>query len=111
MAAKIQGHRNPFGKALPDYTVAQLDFVLEMAALDEPDRYSFTRDGKETGRSTSTAALASWTDTLKGPLLARYLEQIGIGAGNRAVAAYLARKRTGLRPGLTRRGKPVDELP
>lgn len=92
---------------MPEYTVAQLDFVLEMAAIDEPDRYSFVRDGKESGRSVASAALASWADTLKGPLRERYLEQIGIAAGNRAVAAYLARQRTGLKPGLTRRGKPV----
>lgn len=82
-----------------------------MAALDEPDRYSFTRDGKETGRSITTTGLASWTDTLKGALRERYLESIGIAAGNRAVAAYLAKRYTGLKPGLSRKGKPVDELP
>jgi len=90
--------------------VAQLDFVLEMAALDEPERYSFVRNGKETGRSAVSATLASWTDTLKGLLRTRYLEQIGIAAGNRAVAAYLARQRTGLKPGFTRKGKTIDDL-
>jgi hypothetical protein len=107
LAARIQGHRNPFGKPLPEYTIAQLDFVLEMAALDEPDRYSFVRNGKEMGRSETTTALASWTDTLKGALHALYLVQIGITAANRAVAAYAARKQSGLKPGFTRHGKPT----
>lgn len=87
--------------------MAQLDFVLEMAALDEPDRYSFVRDGKASGRSEVPAAMAAWTDTLKGALRTRYLEQLGINTANRARAAYAARRRTGLQPGFTRKGKPV----
>jgi len=88
--------------------VAQLDFVLEMAALDEPDRYTFVRDGKETGRAVAAVSLASWTDTLIGPLRQRYLAHIGIAAANRAVTAYAARQSKGLKPGFTRQGKPAE---
>ena len=81
-----------------------------MAALDEPDRYRFVRNGVEAGQATAPAALASWLDTLKGMLRMRYLERTGITAGNRAVAAYAAKKQTGLKPGFSRKGKPTDPL-
>jgi hypothetical protein len=79
-----------------------------MAARDDPERYSFTRNGIETGRPVTPAVLASWADTLKGVVRTRYLEQIGVTAGNRALAAYYARKGPALKPGLTRKGKVVD---
>lgn len=80
-----------------------------MAALDEPEQYRFTRDGVDTNRSNTSAVLTSWADTLKGPLYLRYLERIGVAAGNRGLAIYRARHATGLKPGLTRKGKAIDE--
>lgn len=106
LASKIQGHRNPFGKPLTEYNVAQLDFILEMAALDEPDRYSFTRQSETT--TTQPQALAAWSDVLIGPLQSAYMDRIGITAGNRGLALYAAKHGTGLVPGFSRAGKPID---
>jgi hypothetical protein len=81
-----------------------------MAALDEPDRYTFTRDGKESGRPAAPSVLASWMNVMKGPLRMRYLEHTGIAAANKAVEAYAARRAGGLKPGFTRAGKPADPI-
>ncbi len=82
-----------------------------MAAIDDPEHYSFTRDGIETSRSTKPAAMASWADTLQGPLRQRYLELIGVAAGSRALATYYARRQSGLKPGFTKKGKAIDVGP
>jgi hypothetical protein len=108
LASKIQGHRNPFGKPLIEYSVAQLDFILEMAALDEPDRYSFVRESTTTSPGASAATLASWADVLSGTLQAAYMDRLGITQGNRALALYAAKHGAGLTPGFSRGGKPID---
>jgi hypothetical protein len=107
----IQGHRNPFGKALRDYTIAELDFVLEMAAIDNPDQYTFSRGGTPAGRSDAPVAMAGWMSVLKEPLLQRYLERVGVAQGIRAVAAWKAKQTGGLKPGFSRAGKPTDKVP
>lgn len=105
----IQGHRNPFGKPLADYTTAEMDFVLEMAALDEPDRWTFVRDGQRAGASDVPKARAEWHGVLGGRLAVDYMLRTGIAAGNANVAAWRARQGGGLRPGLSRGGKALDD--
>lgn len=96
-----------------DYTVAQLDFVLEMASLDEPDQYTFTRADRPHGRAEIPVAMTRWNDVLRGRLQQQYLERLGLGNAVRAVTEWRARQHqqtagAGLRPGLSRNGKPVD---
>ena len=105
MASVIQGHRNPFGKSLTDYTVPELDFVLEMAARDEPERFTFTRAGTASVRQPE--ALARWQDTLAGPLRMRFLGRFGLTRQIEAVRAWKTRQAPGLRPGLSRGGKEI----
>ena len=107
----IQGHRNPFGKALRDYTVAELDFVLEMAAIDTPDQYTFSRAGSPAGRSEAPIAMASWMSVLREPLKQQYLERVGVAQGIRSVAMWRATQGGGLKPGFSRAGKPIDKGP
>ena len=107
MASVVQGHRNPWGKPLAEHTVAELDFVLEQAALDEPDRWSFIRGGRK--GATSTAAMAKWSDALGGSLFRRYLERTGLTRGIANIANWKRRQGGGLKPGLTRGGKPIGE--
>jgi hypothetical protein len=105
IASVIQGHRNPFGKALRDYTVAELDFVLEMAALDDPEHYSFSRAG---AKDAPAAAMTGWVNVLREPLKQRYLELIGVAQGIRSVAAWQARATGGLKPGFSRKTPSAD---
>lgn len=76
-----------------------------MAARDEPDKWNFVRPGRE----APTKALAGWTDVLKGRLLLQYLGKIGVTAGIAGVAAWRKRQQQGggLKPGLTKGGKPL----
>lgn len=104
----IQGHRNPFGKALRDYSIAELDFVLEMASLDEPERYSFTRSGKQAGVKEAPAAMATWLNVLTGALRDRYLERIGVARGIRSVLDWKAKQTGGLKLGFSRKVPPAD---
>lgn len=110
MASVIQGHRNPFGKALLEYNTAQLDFVLEMAAIDEPDRWKFRRSGEEVERSES---LARWRDSLAGRALVGFLARTGLAHASRGLAAYEARRLrgtdAGMKPGLSRAGKALPD--
>lgn len=108
-AAKIQGHRNPFGKPLIEYTMVELDFVLEMAALDDPDKWTFQRIGH--APAVASKSLASWTSRLAGKALTRFMLRTGIARANKGVAAWEARRSMGgrLRPGLSRQGKRVDD--
>jgi hypothetical protein len=90
-ASKIQGHRNPFGKSLLDYTVAELDFVLEMAAIDSPKEYVFKRGEIASDGSHVPAAKAAWVNALRGGALAGYLKGIPF----KMVAAYHKRTKPG----------------
>lgn len=99
-AAKIQGHKNPFGKTLLEYTVPELDFVLEMEALDNPKGFVFKRGGISTDGSHVTEAKAAWASVLRGAALTRYLSGIPF----KAVQAYRARvsgaQAAGMKPGI-----------
>jgi hypothetical protein len=72
--ATIQGHHNPFLPDLLALNEAQLDFILEMWAVDNPKRGRFVREGKSPGM-TEAKARARWADVLRGPALAAYLAQ------------------------------------
>jgi hypothetical protein len=107
MAAVIQGHRDPFGKKLSEYTTAQLDFVLEMAAVDEPERWVFQRGGED--RKAHAESLAKWRDALAGRALMEVLNLSGATAARAGIAAWKSRRMggSGMRPGLTRGGRKV----
>lgn len=105
MASVIQGHRNPFGKALTEYSVPELDFVLEMAARDEPERYIFKRAGA--GQPLSKA-LASWHDVFAGELRQWYMLRTGLAQGLSNVVQWRRRQGGGLQPGISRGGKAID---
>ena len=99
-AAKIQGHRDPFGKKLLDYTVAELDFVLEMEALDKPDEYVFERGGIASNNAHVPHNKAAWASVLRGTALAKFFSGIPFGP----VAAYHARQQAGaMMPGIRER--------
>ena len=104
----IQGHRNPFGKPITDYAPHELDFVAEMAALDEPDHWTFTRAGVSAEVRSNT--LAEWRDRLGGPALSAFLGRTGLATAMRGIARWHASRSTGgLRPGLTRGGKKITD--
>jgi hypothetical protein len=107
-ASVVQGHRDPFGKKLIDYTVPELDFVLEMAAIDDPDRWSFTRIGGDGPRSV---ALSGWTNSLAGRALMAFLARTNTVSAVKGIAAWRSRReqgQTGMRPGFTRGGKEIS---
>lgn len=52
---------------------AQLDFILEMWAKDNPKRGRFVRGGKIDDGMAETLARKGWTDVLRGAALDRYL--------------------------------------
>ena len=88
--------------------MAELDFILEMGALDEPERFTFLRGGRDSRRE-ATEIHAAWTKVRAGNALGRQMDREGITAANRRMAEYRRRQgqAQGLRPGLTRGGKPV----
>ena len=100
-AAKIQGHKNPFGKPLVEYNPAELDFVLEMEALDNPREYRFERDGVASDGAHNAAVKAAWASALTGRSLAQSLSGIAFDA----VAKWRAKRggQGGLKPGIRTR--------
>ena len=107
----LGGHApgGPFGKPLPQYTMAELDFVLEMAARDDPEHFTFIRGGRDP-RKAQGEARAAWFRVLKGKARAERMEKDGLAAATRRLAEY--RKRQMAQPApivpmITRRGKPV----
>jgi hypothetical protein len=109
LASRIQGHRNPFGKPLIEYSMAQLDFVLEMAAIDEPDMYSFVRRGVPSGVSLKPRAFAGWTNVLMGRAKVEIMERLGLTRASAFVAAWKDRRMSGPKLGITRGGKRIGE--
>ena len=78
-----------------------------MAAIDDPERYSFMRAGGPVG---APSVMAQWTDVLTGDALMLYRERMGLMGGRRSPAAYRRRQRSGggMRFGFSRGGKPID---
>jgi hypothetical protein len=84
-----------------------LDFVLEMAAIDDPDQWSFKRADDDSQPRSET--LAGWGDRLSGRAFQWFLGRTGIAAANAGLAAWNRRRgSTGLRPGLTQGGKRIE---
>jgi hypothetical protein len=105
VASRIQGHRNPFGVPLTEYTIPQLHFILEMAALDEPDKYAFSRG---TLAASPAEVKAAWYSVLKGQaLMSHKLGQIA-AATQAMLSIWKSRKPPGMKPGVSRKGKPID---
>ena len=110
LASVIQGHRNPFGKPLPDYTIAELDFVLEMAAQDDPERYSFRRAGQpENVRKAASEIAAAWLNVRAGAALKKHMAASGFAAAMDMANKWYSRKKPGLQPGVTRGGKDISD--
>lgn len=107
MAAVIQGHRNPFGKPLPEYSVAELDFVLEMAARDEPERWQFVRADKPADNA-QPQTMAQWHNVMAGRLAVAWMVRTGVTDATARIRNWRQRQGQGqMRPGLTQGGKPV----
>ena len=107
LVAKIQGHKNPFSPELLRLNVAQIDFVLEMAALDEPDKYHFQRAGRAPAPKPETTA--AWFDALKGD--ARRKSGLGraLEAASSRLASWKANAMPQRRQGFSRGGKPLPD--
>lgn len=103
----VQGHRNPFGKPLAEHTVPELDFVLEMAALDDPERWKFERAGD--GSVPRSDAMSRWRDSLAGRALTELMSVTGATAARAGIERWRNRRMGGMRPGLTRRGKEIAD--
>lgn len=86
--------------------MAELDFVMEMAHKDEPDRYSFSRlDEKPVSDS-----MAQWKDRLAGKAFMWFMTRTGIFTANKNAIAWAQRRSSGnLRLGVTRGGKGIDD--
>jgi hypothetical protein len=100
----------PFGKPLTEYSVQQLDFVLEMAAKDEPDKWTFVRPNDAPVRSVS---MSRWNDVLSGAALRRFMSANGTLNALAGLQAWKARKNAPvvgkeMQFGFTRAGKKID---
>lgn len=51
-------------------TLPQIDFVLEMRALDDPEHYTFKRRGKE---APTSSTFSKWYNFFDGGALARFV--------------------------------------
>lgn len=64
---------SPFDPGLLSHNEAQLDFILEMWAKDNPKRGRFVREGKASDGMADTMARKGWADVLRGAALNDYL--------------------------------------
>lgn len=110
MASRILGSHaagGPFGKPLTQHTPAELDFILEMGARDEPERFTFLRNGVDPRRVASEAA-AAWASVAIDN--ADRLKVAGLSEAQARLNAYKAKMGAAqtMKPGITRGGKPVN---
>ena len=114
LASRILGSHaagGPFGKPLPDHTMPEIDFILEMGAADEPDRYTFLRGGKS-AKQAETETRAAWHNVATGKALEQRMEADGLAEAQRRLNAYKAKLgglSGGLKPGFSKGGKPVND--
>ena len=107
--AKIQGHKNPFGKPLLDYNEAELDFVLEMEAKDNPGAYVFERAGVASDGSHQPAILAAWAAVKRGKLLDRMFANLPfaeVAERREKLNPVIQTPQAGMTPGL-RQGRAI----
>jgi hypothetical protein len=86
----------------------QLDFVLEMAARDDPNKWTFTR----VGTIQSSESMTRWVDRLAGRILMQFLVSTGLAASQQNAAKWRTKKfapaaGAGLKPGASRGGKEL----
>ena len=79
-----------------------------MGALDEPERFTFLRGGVDPSRA-AVDLHAAWTSVRVGAAFQRQMDREGVTAANERLRAYRARsgRQGGLKPGVTKGGKPV----
>ena len=64
--SRILGSRSPFDQDLLAHTEAQLDFILEMYAGDNPEAAKFTRPGQSSTDISQAKLDAAWERVLVG---------------------------------------------
>jgi hypothetical protein len=89
-----------------EYTMAEIDFVLEMASIDDPERYVFLRGGKDPKRVALDVA-AAWVATAH--TTSDRLARAGLLEAQARLKAHKQKigSGAGLKPGITRKGKPI----
>jgi len=81
-----------------------------MGALDEPDRYTFLRGGRDPRRDVAEARVA-WFDTLTGAALEAKKNEDGLTEAQKRLDEYrrkAAQAPPAMKPGMTRGGKVID---
>lgn len=110
VASRILGSHaagGPFGKPLTEHTPAEIDFILEMGAKDEPERFTFRRFGTD---AVSPESSAAWFNSLTGDARREWLAKRGSTAAQRRLDEYKKRKNAksgGMVMGLSKGGKAV----
>lgn len=66
-------NKSPFEESLLAHNEAQLDFIIEMYAKDNPRELKFMRVGEVDDSIARTTALRDWANVLIGPALTNYL--------------------------------------
>ena len=79
-----------------------------MAAQDAPDQYVFRRAGE--GAASPSEVAAAWFKVLRGKALQAHTLGRVLTASRSIVARWEGRKSTGLKPGLSRGGKAMDDV-
>jgi len=80
-----------------------------MAAIDDPDNWSFSRVG-DTKRSET---VSTWHQVLAGRALITLMSLMGRTAALAGIMRHRSRSRgglSGMRPGITRGGKRIDDV-
>lgn len=90
---------SPFSPDLLNHTEAQLDFILEMHAADNPDDFRFVRPGMVTPLP-SPEAKAEWERRLIGTAHDRYMHKRMPSAAALAAATKLAQAGRNLKKGV-----------
>jgi hypothetical protein len=98
--ATIQGHKNPFGKPILEYNLAELDFILEMEALNNPREFTFHRDGIASDGSHIPEAKAAWSRVLRGSALTKFFSNLPFDAIRKAKERHFGSGGSGLKPGV-----------
>lgn len=73
--SRILGNRSPFDPYILEHTEAQLDFILEMYAKDNPRTRRFVRPGRIEDGTREVMVTKGWADVLTGAALARFMRK------------------------------------
>jgi len=108
MAAKLQGHKNPWGKPLVECSLAEIDFILEMEAIDNPKEFQFYRSGQSTVPPPAAHSMTAWANVLRGEALMRFMTGRWSPKATARSEAMRNTSMSGMKPGVTVRGKAVN---